>query len=205
MGEPIRSRRDVGHAATRELILKSARELFAARGYHAATIRAIAERASVSNTLLYYYYSTKQELLEALLVSHEMSASPPVGEWSFREAWLLSDQLLEIVYSWVEKGELMRLLVVECFSGNSTVAEFFQRTNDEYIAGIRPALSSLPGGETDIVAQSLMYTLLGALWDAIIRHGRRFEEVLTRESERERLRSLILLILPPTQPSTEAA
>lgn len=52
-----------GHVA----ILDAARAEFTERGYAAATIRAIAQRAGLSLSALYYYYRSKQELLVALL------------------------------------------------------------------------------------------------------------------------------------------
>jgi AcrR family transcriptional regulator len=49
-------------------IMRSAREIFAERGYHAASIRDIAKGAGLSLSALYYYYQGgKQELLHALL------------------------------------------------------------------------------------------------------------------------------------------
>ncbi len=190
------SRRSARPHETRDQILRAASELFAARGFHRTTIRAIADRAELSNTLLYYYFKNKHELLEALLVSREMSTTPPGETWDFREAWQLSEQLLGILYEWVEQPDLIRMLVVESFSGNTTVGEFVDRTNEQYIASIRPALEPLIGEQWRTVAESLQYTLTGVIWDAVIRHGRRYGDVLRTESERERLRTLILLILP---------
>src|SRR5687767_9730643 len=48
-------------------IMRSARDIFAERGYHAASIRDIAKSAGVSLSALYYYHDGKQELLHALL------------------------------------------------------------------------------------------------------------------------------------------
>jgi AcrR family transcriptional regulator len=48
-------------------IMRSARDIFAERGYHGASIRDIAKGAGLSLSVMYYYYSSKQELLNALL------------------------------------------------------------------------------------------------------------------------------------------
>ncbi|TMR99865.1 TetR/AcrR family transcriptional regulator [Nonomuraea basaltis] len=48
-------------------IMRSAREIFAERGYHGASIRDIAKGAGLSLSVLYYYHTGKQELLHALL------------------------------------------------------------------------------------------------------------------------------------------
>ncbi|MEV0012018.1 TetR/AcrR family transcriptional regulator [Streptomyces sp. NPDC051840] len=50
-----------------QAIVEAAREEIAERGYGAASIRDIAQRAGVSLSALYYYYKSKQELLVAIL------------------------------------------------------------------------------------------------------------------------------------------
>ena len=53
-----------GHTA----LLQAAREEFADRGYDGASIRSIAERAGLSMSVLYHYYPSKQQLLEAIIL-----------------------------------------------------------------------------------------------------------------------------------------
>jgi AcrR family transcriptional regulator len=53
-----------GHAA----LLRAAREELAERGYTAASIRSIAGRAGISTSVLYHYYPSKQQLLEAVIL-----------------------------------------------------------------------------------------------------------------------------------------
>lgn len=48
-------------------IMRSARDIFAERGYHGTSIRDIAKGAGLSLSVLYYYHAGKQELLHALL------------------------------------------------------------------------------------------------------------------------------------------
>lgn len=51
--------------ATKARILEAALELFRERGYEAATMRAIAERAGVSLGNAYYYFRSKEHLIQA--------------------------------------------------------------------------------------------------------------------------------------------
>ena len=51
--------------ATKAKILDAALELFRERGYEAATMRAIAERAGVSLGNAYYYFGSKEHLIQA--------------------------------------------------------------------------------------------------------------------------------------------
>lgn len=50
---------------TKARILKAALDLFRERGYEAATMRAIAERAGVSLGNAYYYFGSKEHLIQA--------------------------------------------------------------------------------------------------------------------------------------------
>jgi AcrR family transcriptional regulator len=53
--------------AGREAITAAAREVFAERGYHGASIRDIAKRAGLSLSALYHWHSSKQDLLAELV------------------------------------------------------------------------------------------------------------------------------------------
>lgn len=59
--------RRTGSPETREAILDAARELFAAHGFEATTLRAVAERAGVDVALCSYYFGSKAELFAAAL------------------------------------------------------------------------------------------------------------------------------------------
>ncbi|MBB5130409.1 AcrR family transcriptional regulator [Thermocatellispora tengchongensis] len=63
MAEP--TRRGRGSEATRELIVETALRLFRERGYEATTMRAIAAEAGVSVGNAYYYFSSKEALIQA--------------------------------------------------------------------------------------------------------------------------------------------
>ena len=60
---PAGVRRGAGGAA----LTAAAREVFAERGYHGASVREIAARAGLSLSALYYWHAGKQDLLVALL------------------------------------------------------------------------------------------------------------------------------------------
>lgn len=51
----------------REKIMQCAEELFYSRGYDAAGVQEIVERAGVTKPTLYYYFGSKRGLLEAIL------------------------------------------------------------------------------------------------------------------------------------------
>lgn len=50
-----------------ELIMATSLELFAENGYHATSINQIAKKAGISKGLIYNYFESKKELLDALI------------------------------------------------------------------------------------------------------------------------------------------
>ena len=63
-----RTRTRRSSAEVRHLVLESARDLFAAEGYGGATTQRIADRAGVSETVLFRHFPTKERLFEAAVL-----------------------------------------------------------------------------------------------------------------------------------------
>lgn len=57
-------------AQSKERLIDTALELFALKGYTATTVKDIAKEAGVTDGLIYHYFSSKEELLHAVLVKH---------------------------------------------------------------------------------------------------------------------------------------
>jgi hypothetical protein len=53
---------------TSERILEAARVLFAARGYRATSMQAIADEVGITKAALYYHFESKDEILHQLTV-----------------------------------------------------------------------------------------------------------------------------------------
>src|SRR5215217_5114597 len=65
----------VDGAKRRELILDAARQAFLAYGYSGARTRDIADRAGITEALLYRHFASKQELFEEAIVT-------PLEQWT---------------------------------------------------------------------------------------------------------------------------
>jgi AcrR family transcriptional regulator len=55
-----------GHASTKETIIRAAAKLFSVSGYNKVTIREIAQAAGINSALIYYYFSSKSDILSSL-------------------------------------------------------------------------------------------------------------------------------------------
>lgn len=88
MAERTTSRRSGANGARRgrisderwRKILDAAAEIFATKGYEATTIRDIAEAAGILGGSLYYYISTKEDLLFALIEDFHRLGSQGIAE-----------------------------------------------------------------------------------------------------------------------------
>ena len=62
-------------------ILAAARPVFAARGFHAATTRAIAAEVGIDVSTLYYHWGSKQALFDAILLDLELDFEDRLRVW----------------------------------------------------------------------------------------------------------------------------
>ena len=89
---------------TRAAIAAAAQELFLERGYDRTTMRAVADRAGVSIGNAYYYFASKEHLVQAfydqIQVAHAAAAEQPLAS-SDRFA----DRLRDVLTAWVDVAE----------------------------------------------------------------------------------------------------
>lgn len=72
LNQPVSQKRgsivDNKKQSAREKILKTARELFANRGYHATSVKDISTEAGVNKSLLFYYFNSKKNLYDEIFI-----------------------------------------------------------------------------------------------------------------------------------------
>ncbi|GAA2636956.1 TetR/AcrR family transcriptional regulator [Streptomyces axinellae] len=105
-------RRDA--AATRKRLLEAARDLFAERGYEAATVRDIAARAGVNQALLFRYFGSKRKLLAEVVAQgglERLRTTPPEQLFETALRSMLSqsapgaDRTLEVYLRSIGRGD----------------------------------------------------------------------------------------------------
>jgi len=67
--DPARERSNRETGETRDLIIRVALQLFSELGYHETTMADIAEAASIGKGTIYWHFTSKQELFEAVIES----------------------------------------------------------------------------------------------------------------------------------------
>ena len=118
-----------GEVSTKERILNVAIDLFDVKGFDAVSLREISEAAGVRKASLYYYFTTKDEILEQILAYVlESWNQSKVGKWSDRddaEAQIVAlglDGFMEMAQrvsgSWLENPrmeKIMRISFIELY------------------------------------------------------------------------------------------
>lgn len=63
---------------TEDIIFEAAREVFHEQGYEGARMQEIARRAGINQSMLHYYFRTKDKLFEAVFQRAALAVVPPV-------------------------------------------------------------------------------------------------------------------------------
>lgn len=181
-----------GTSDTRDRILAVACELFARRGYRGTTIRMIAEGARLTDPAVYYYFPTKRELHDALLVE-PLIDSPLPAESSLETAITV---LMRFFTSYAASSNLVRLSFREQISGAPSAIQF-RRDNDLTYRGlVGPFFRRYFGEAAETMEDIVTYMLSGFFWDAILRYGDKFESVVREDRFQERLKQMLQAVLP---------
>jgi AcrR family transcriptional regulator len=89
---------------TRTAIAEAAQELFLDRGYDRTTMRAVADRAGVSIGNAYYYFASKEHLVQAFYDQVQVAHAAAAAE-SLASSDTFADRLREVLTSWVDVAE----------------------------------------------------------------------------------------------------
>ncbi|MBO1333908.1 TetR family transcriptional regulator [Streptomyces sp. VRA16 Mangrove soil] len=127
-GRPARARTPEG-PDTRERILTTARDEFAARGYDKTSVRAIAKAAGVDSALVHHYFGTKEQVFEASIAtafSPALQAPAAVENGPLEEA---GERLTRFILGvWENPATRAPLLaIVRSAVNNDTAAAVFRR------------------------------------------------------------------------------
>jgi AcrR family transcriptional regulator len=151
---------------TRDRVLRVALELFSARGYHATSIREIAERLGLSKAAVLYHFPSKSEIVTALaaplLSGMEAAiarATAYTGPEPDRNRWVLLEGLLEV---WLDHRYLLRMGLHDlALAAEDTI---FPRFRD----AMALATHVMAGPAPDATARIRAIQMLGMLSDPVV-------------------------------------
>ncbi|GBD88255.1 putative HTH-type transcriptional regulator YvdT [bacterium BMS3Abin03] len=118
---------------TEKLILYSALELFAEKGFNGTTISDIAAKAGISKGLAYNYFSSKKDLLEAVcetLLIEMDKIFKPIEQ--IEDPYLKIEILINLIFTQIEKEEKFWRLYMD-FSLHPGVKEIVNKITVDYL------------------------------------------------------------------------
>jgi AcrR family transcriptional regulator len=153
-------------ARTRSLIIDAALRLFREKGYDATTMRAIAKEAGVSVGNAYYYFDSKERLIQGFYdraqVDHEVAARAVLDKE--RE---LTARIVGVANAWVTTMEPYREFAGKFFKNaaepTSPLSPFSPQSSPARAAAIELWREVLAGSETK-VPKKLQADLPELLW-----------------------------------------
>lgn len=172
-------KRDIGEAASR---------LFAEIGYEKATIRLIAEAASVDPKLVMHYFGNKHKLFIATVqVPAEVGSALSILNTMPKENWGVG--VTEIVWKAQQSGALQTLVgVIRASASEPEAAEMFR---DFYFKNLlMPMVSSLPVDNREVRAMMLTSVMSGFVFTSDIVHL--YEKSEASPEERKSLMSNVI-------------
>jgi AcrR family transcriptional regulator len=139
---------------SKDKILKAAEELFSNNGFDGTSVNSIAEKAGVNKALIYYYFKSKDEILQSLFDSlikdiTEVLISDVIKEMNFIiEGKFFTDEfidrmMLKYLDFFVNRRTILRVMVAESLKKGENGAILFKFTdflNSEQVKSILSCL-----------------------------------------------------------------
>ena len=152
----------------RNEILKSVESLISVSGVNSISLKDIAKTCNISKGTLYYYYTTKDEIIFDVIVKHVQELHKEYLDWIERHQQDLTIErfLSVILYKGVKlfnRAKLHIFLVNECIKGNDVLRNKFNELWNEWHKilqlGIKKAFNNEQ--ESEDIAYLLMLIIDG--------------------------------------------
>jgi AcrR family transcriptional regulator len=159
---------------TREQILDASLRLFSEKGFARTSVRDIAQAAGITDAAIYYHFSSKRDLFEALIEERGFTAA--LDELERVEITVgpeeaihsLAVNALSFIY---RNRDLMKVLMVEAMADDPVATEEYQILSERWrkaearILRFYADRGLLRTEDCDELAQQLVVTVLGVLAD----------------------------------------
>ncbi len=166
-GKPLSQR----GARTRERLLEAAENVFAALGYHDASIVKLTEAAGVGQGTFYLYFTGKKEIFDELVldlnhrVRHAMTEAAEKGATRVEKEQLGFAAFFRFT---AEHPALYRIIRQAEFVSPEILQLHYERLTNGYVAGLRQAMDAgeIDAGDPELLAWTLMGIgeLIGMRW-----------------------------------------
>ncbi len=164
---------------TRKQILEASLRLFSGKGFARTTVRDIARDVGITDAAIYYHFSSKQELLEAIVeekgfIEHLQNLEQVSPTVPLRECLMtMARRAVEIMDA---NRDFLRLMVLEGLAGDKVMNAQYRRLLDRWERALSSLLErfraqgepGLEGVDTGQLARQVIYVILGAFLDSLM-------------------------------------
>ncbi|MFA5481301.1 MAG: TetR/AcrR family transcriptional regulator [Bacilli bacterium] len=169
-------------SASKERIIAAVENLIASRGVNNFSLRDVAIKAELSPGTLYYHYTTKDELIFAIITKHIASLKEEYLAWLARHAGELKpERFLEVVFhkgvKLFNRAKMHIFLINECLSDNPSLRakfiEAYREWHETLLIGVREVFRDIDDPEA--FAYTLMLIIDGLVIQEVL-HASPFDE-----------------------------
>lgn len=154
------------------VLLETARNIIASKGIQGATLRAIADEAGVSTGAIYHYFSSKEEILYAVM-DESLSMSSQIAmeakDLAIPKEFILAE-ISENILERFKKDQHNRIqfyLAKEAMMGDAELSEKFKTKYREWISHTKELIQFLYGRAETPLDDAIASVLIGAI-DGIV-------------------------------------
>lgn len=196
-----RLHRQPGREETRARIVAAALELFGRDGYEQTTVRRIASACGLTDAALYYYFGSKQEILDCVLQEC----------WDERRLWQpeapvecgpVSGETIDALVDWtldgiVRNAAVMRLVARCCLAGDLRATEIREVRQAHWRNAVRRRLGDeFRPDDTHALVETLLTLMVNVGMEAQIGQPDATADALNDPCFRARVRGLARRALP---------
>jgi len=175
-------------------------ELFARRGFDGTTVKAIADRCQVTDPALYYHFSSKRQILDALWDEAWLRPGDPPLQPGRLSRQAIVHRMESAFYAWAEKPAFIALLYRKALEGDPTAVAYRRRVIERDRWALVPSLHAIYSDDAEPIADALVAVCTGIMMDTFLQYGSQLSEVIAQPSFRARLRRLFERALPEPCP-----
>ena len=194
-----------GSDETRLRILRAALELFSRDGFDATTVRAIARRCEISDAAVFYYFTSKQQLLDALwsFPSEDgFRRLKPGGPMTPARLRSLTDESLDVI---ADNHDLLRLMTGQALAGDRTASALREEARVVWRRMVHAHFAASADIETSETATDALHALItGITMRVVMEHGDDAPRICRDPEFRESLFRRALLVVPVAPPAAAA-
>jgi AcrR family transcriptional regulator len=181
----------------RRRIATAALELFGRDGFEQTTVRAIAKRAGVTDGLIFYYYRSKREILQAI--------------WDFPQGRILRkvdprvpltlNGLMELVDVMVaasaDMDAIVRLMVRRALAGDAAASRYRQRTMAAWRRDVHSHFRTVLAEEDAALNTDLLTSIVfGATYPTMAATRAEYPAMARTPEFQQSVRELVMVALP---------